>query len=186
MLAMVADHFIAARVSSETKARLKALADQRQVSESAVLKQLLELTLDSGVGSRIRPAESAPHVTRAARLYVRLHPDDQLLLAERAAGRRMAAATYVAVLVRAHLRHLSPLPKDELLALKQSIAELGVIGRNLNHIARAVQQGGAASGPRREDVMAMLKVCMALRDHFKATLLANLRSWEVGHESDRS
>lgn len=186
MLAMVADHFIAARVSSETKARLKALADRRKISESAVLKQLPELTPDGGMDSRLRPVESAPQVARAVRLYVLLHPDDQLLLAERAAGRRMAAATYVAVLVRAHLRHLSPLPEDELLALKQSIAELGVIGRNLNHIARAVQQGGTASGPRREDVMAVTKVCMALRDHFKVMLLANLRSWEIGHESDRS
>ena len=43
---MVASHFIAARVSSETKARLKALAEQRQLSESALLKRLLELTLD--------------------------------------------------------------------------------------------------------------------------------------------
>ncbi len=43
---MVASHFIAARVSSETKARLKTLAEQRQLSESALLKRLLELTLD--------------------------------------------------------------------------------------------------------------------------------------------
>jgi hypothetical protein len=29
----------------------------------------------------------------------------------------------------------------------------------------------------------MLRICTGLRDHFKATLLANLRSWEVGHDS---
>jgi hypothetical protein len=36
------------------------------------------------------------------------------------------------VLVRSHLRHLAPVPEDELLVLERSIAELGAIGRNLN------------------------------------------------------
>ena len=102
---------------------------------------------------------------------------------ERGAVRGMPAATYVSVLVRAHLRHLAPLPKDELMALKASIAQLGVIGRNLNQIAYAVRQGDSASGPRPDDVEAMLKICTGLRDHFKATLLKNLRSWQDGYDS---
>jgi hypothetical protein len=179
---MVASHFIAARVSSETKARLRALAEQRQVSESALLKRLLALTLDGAAELKLGSPGGVRRVARAARLYLRLQPDDQLLLAERAAARGMAAATYVSVLVRAHLRHLTPLPKDELLAFRRSIAELGAIGRNLNQIARTAQRGGSASGPRREDVVAMLRICTGLRDHFKATLLANLRSWQVGYD----
>lgn len=87
------------------------------------------------------------------------------------------------MLVRAHLRNLTPLPKDELLAFRRSVAELGAIGRNLDQIAHAIHQGAPASGPRREDVAAMLKICVALRDHFKATLLANLRSWQDGYDS---
>lgn len=183
---MAARHFIAARVSSETKARFKMLAEQRQLSESALLKRLLELTLDGAAEPRLGIAGEAGKAARVARLYLRLRPDDQLLLAERASARGMAAATYVSVLVRAHLRHLAPLPKDELMALKRSIAELGAIGRNLNRIAQALQSGGSGSGPRREGVMAMLRICAGLRDHFKATLLANLRSWQVGHDSSSS
>jgi hypothetical protein len=129
---MVASHFIAARVSSEMKARLKALAEQRQLSESAFLKRLLELTLDGAAEPKLDSLVGARRVARAARLYLRLRPEDQLLLAERASARGMAAATYVSVLVRAHLRCLTPLPKDELLAFRRSIAELGAIGRNLN------------------------------------------------------
>ncbi len=180
---MVASHFIAARVSSEMKARLKTLAEQRQLSESALLKRLLELTLDGAAEPKLGNPGGARRVTRVARLYLRLRPDDQLLLGERAAARGMAAATYVSVVVRAHLRQLTPLPKDELVAFRRSIAELGAIGCNLNQIARTVQRGGSAAGPRREDVAAMLRVCTALRDHFKATLLANLRSWQVGYDS---
>jgi hypothetical protein len=54
----------------------------------------------------------------------------------------MAAATYMSVLARAHLRNLPPLPQDELLALKHTVAELGAIGRNLNQIAHVAAAPG--------------------------------------------
>ena len=178
---MSADQFIAARVSSATKDRLRSLAAKRQLSESALLKDLLELTLGGPTPPVPDDAEPVARVVRGARLYVRLRPDDQLLLAERAAARRMAAATYVSVLVRAHLRHLAPLPHDELWALNRAVADLGAIGRNLNQMARATHQGAPATGPHRGDVMAMLKVCEALRDHVKALLMENALSWKVGY-----
>jgi hypothetical protein len=185
-VAMVDSHFVAARVSPEMKARLRALAEKRQTSESALLKRLLEMSLEGVTEVQLGNTGSAPRFARDARLYVRLWPDDQPLLAERAAARGMPAATYVSVLVRGHLRHMGPLPKDELQALKGAIAQLGAVGRNLNQIAHVVRQGGASTRPRREDVETMLRICTALRDHFKATLLANLRSWKDGYDSPRS
>ena len=181
MSAVGAVHFIAARVPADTKARLKMLAARRGLSESALLKDLLDLTLGGPAVPAPDVAEPVARVARGARLYVRLRPDDQLLLAERAAARRMAAATYVSVLVRAHLRHLAPLPHDELWALNRVVAELGAIGRNLNQIARATHQAAPATEPRRGDVLAMLKVCEALRDHAKALLKENAVSWKVGY-----
>lgn len=89
----------------------------------------------------------------------------------------MRSATYVSVLVRSHLRNLTPLPQEELTALKRSVAELGAIGRNLNQIARAANQGAKLTGPRREDLRAMLKIAEALRDHVKALIRANQSSW---------
>ena len=179
---MSADQFIATRVSSRTKDRLRTLAQRQQLSESALLKRLLETMLDAVDEPDVGDDAHAQQAQRAARLYVRLYPDDRGLLAERARGRGMAPATYIAVLVRAHLRQLTPIPRDELQALKRSVAELSAIGRNLNQITRAVHQGTAIAGPHREEVMTMLRICEALRDHFKATLTANERSWEVGHE----
>jgi hypothetical protein len=72
---------------------------------------------------------------------VRIRTGDQLLLRERAAARGMACATYVSVLVRSHLRAVAPLPKDELIALKRAVGELGAVGRNLNQITRAMNPG---------------------------------------------
>lgn len=93
----------------------------------------------------------------------------------------MRPATYASVLLRSHLRKLTPLPKDELLALKRSIGELAAIGRNINQIARAANEGGRLPGSVREEFRAMLKVCEALRDNIKALLKANINSWESGH-----
>jgi len=99
----------------------------------------------------------------------------------RAAARNTAPATYLSVLTRAHLRSLAPLPKEELRALKRSISELGSMGRNLNQIARAANQGDRVAGPGRHDLVAMLRICEALRDHVKGLITANLSSWERGH-----
>ena len=114
-------------------------------------------------------------------LYVRMREEDRLLLHERAAARGMASATYASVLVRAHLRSLAPIPKDELIALKQAVSELSSVGRNLNQIARAANQGDRMSGPGRENLNAMIRVSEALRDRVRNLLSANLRSWEEGH-----
>jgi len=181
-LAVNADQFIAARVSSETKARLRALAEQQHLTESGLLKHFVELMLQAGSPSDASPTARADEpAPRGTRLTIRLRPDDRMLLRERAAARGMAPATYVSVLTRAHLRSLAPIPKEELLALKRAIAGLGVVGRNLNQIARAANRAEPVNGPSRTDLTGMLRICEALRDHVRALLTANLRSWEQGY-----
>ncbi len=176
---MNADQIIAVRVSSETKARLRALAERQQLSESALLRRLIELVLlKAGLSPIITETPNDMRPLRTARLMIRLGADDQLLLRERATARGMAPATYVSVLTRAHLRSLAPLPKEELLVLKRTIGELGSIGRNLNQIAHAANQGQLVTSPGRDDLTAMLRVCLTLRDNLKRVLLANLKSWQ--------
>jgi hypothetical protein len=74
----------------------------RRLTESAVLKRLVI----SAVG--IAPANDArvlgvEPIGPRARVYVRLRPGDHALLRERAAGRGLASATYVSMLVRGRL-----------------------------------------------------------------------------------
>jgi hypothetical protein len=176
-----ADQFIVARVSSETKARLRVLAERQQISESALVRRLVELVLlKAGVSPIITETPIGARRHRTARLMIRLQSDDQILLRDRAAARGMAPATYVSVLARAHLRSLVPLPKEELLALKRAIGELGSIERNLNQIAHAANQGQLVTSPGRNDLEAILRVCGALRDSVKRVLVANLKSWAQG------
>ncbi|HEX2494877.1 MAG TPA: hypothetical protein VHK24_13985 [Steroidobacter sp.] len=112
-------------------------------------------------------------------MALRLRSEDVVLLRERAAARQMKSATYASIFIRAHLRALAPLPKEELLALKRVVAELGAIGRNLNQIANS--ENATTAGPGRDDLRAILTLCEALRNHVKALIKTNLASWEIGH-----
>ncbi len=169
-------------VSKETKARFAAVARQQGISDSGLLKRLVELMLRStDPASYDASTSTEPEPTRSTRLTVRLRPDDERLLRARAAARGMAPATYLSVLTRAHLRSLAPLPKEELLALKRSVSELGSVSRILNQIARAANQGDRVGGPGREELRAMVRICEALRDHVKGLIAANLKSWERGY-----
>jgi hypothetical protein len=182
-----ATQFLKARVPPDIKQRVQQAARQQLVTESIWLRRLVMRALDKSdesVSGAIAGTIRAEHGMRDARLYVRLRPEDCLLLHDRAAARGMAPATFVSVLVRAHLRNLAPLPKEELLALKRSVAELGAIGRNLNQIAKAGKQGSKPREPAREDLWAMLRVAEGLRDHVRALLKANETSWHQDHAAD--
>ena len=181
LASMAATQLIAVRVTPDTKAQVRALAERQQLTESALLKRLITLTIQSvsgGSGEALKPNRRSGV---GSRVCIRLRAEDQLLLQERAGARQMAAATYAAVLVRAHLRSLPPLPRHELLELKRSVAELGAIGRNINQIARLANQGGRVAAPGRDDLRSILRVCEGLRDHVKALIKANQRSWESGY-----
>ena len=76
---------------------------------------------------------------------------------------------------------MAPLPKDELIALKQAVSELGAVGRDLNQIARATNSGARVAGVGQDEFHAILKICEALRDHTKILIKANAASWASGH-----
>jgi Bacterial mobilisation protein (MobC) len=185
--------FLKARVSPEIKQRAKAVAEREFLSETAWLKRLVLREIQARDDGRSN--EGIPGTTGSVRaptkevgrpdgggrpILVRLGNEDRLLLHARAEARGMRSATYVSVLIRSHLRMLAPVPKDELLALKRSIAELATIGRNINQIAKAVNEGGRPPGSVREEFRAMLKICEALRDNTKSLLKANEISWQSG------
>jgi predicted DNA binding CopG/RHH family protein len=174
---MTADAFIHCRVTSEVKALVRRLAEREGINESTLVKQLLNVLRRTRALTDLPAPPALDNVNRGARLYVRLAPEDWRLLKERSSARGLPSATYVSLLVRSHLRAATPLPKAEYLALKQSVLELTAVGRNLNQIARAMNQGGRPALPGRVEVGAMLKVAEGLRDHFKGLLKANERSW---------
>jgi hypothetical protein len=178
---MAADAFVQCRVAVATKEALRAAAQRQQLTESALVKRMIEMMLQMAVAPGAVTVASDAYSARPTRLYVRLAPADWDLLRERAAARAMAPARYASILIRAHLRDLAPLPKHEYLALKQSVAELAALGRNFNQLARVGNQTGQVPAPAKSDLLAVLKVCEALHARTKALLSANVNSWRSGH-----
>jgi len=178
---MAASPCIQCRVDPQTKAALRTLAGRQGLTESALLKRLVELMLQTANAAQGMTVVAESRAARDSRLSIRLAPDDLRLLLERARARGIPAATYLSILARAHLRGLTPLPKAELLALERSVSELGRLGRNINQIARTANQGQHVSAPGRDDLRAILRACEALRDHVKGLLQANLKSWRQGY-----
>jgi hypothetical protein len=191
---MLSTHVIKTRVSPDTKVRVNEEAQRQLLTESVWLRRVVDAALRSvpvsedtlirrvGIGpsrERLRSGHPCEGAARA-RICIRIRHSDRLILRERAEARGMPAATYIAALVRAHLRALAPLPSEEVGALKRSIAELSAIGRNLNQLARVAHQTGRVAGPTRDDLRSMLKVCEAMREHIKELVRTNRATWEIG------
>jgi hypothetical protein len=178
---MSSDAFIQCRVTSELKGAISRLAHSENLSESALVRQLLETLVRSSISQPTIPLEVAEAPHRDSRISVRLSPEDRLLVIARAAARGIAPATYISVLTRAHLRQIVALPKDELVTLKRLIGELSALGRNVNQLARVASISGKVQGDPHEVFLATLRIAQGLRDWVKALLKANTESWRIGH-----
>ncbi len=177
---MTADALVAARIATETKQLFARLAHEQGLSESALLKRLIDGAIGASGGITRHASDEAKPFKGSGRLSIRLDTNDLLLLRERATGRGMPVSTLVSMIVRSHLRSLAPLPTAELAVLKRSVAEVGAIGRNINQIARAVNRGEDVGGLSRSDLYAILRALTGLRDHTKGLIKANLESWKSG------
>jgi hypothetical protein len=173
---MSGNQHLKAWVSRDTKERFASIARGQGVAESALLKRIIERLIGTNMVPSIALTPLEP-VPASGRLSVRLVVDDLLLLRERAQGRGMPSATYISLLVRSHLRNLSPIPDNELKALQHAVGQVSAIGRNLNQIARAVNAGERPDGPSKADLHAILRACTGLRDAFKGVIERNIQSW---------
>jgi hypothetical protein len=173
---MVSDALISARVTAETKERLAAIARRRGVSQSALLKRLVEVALITAATEDPPLDEEPKPLPASGRISVRLRPDDLLLLRERAKARSMASSTYVTFLLREHLRSLTPLPTVEFAALRKALMEVAAIGRNFNQMARALNAGKRSTGPDTTDLKKLIQVLTALWGRIRGLLDANSRS----------
>jgi hypothetical protein len=165
-------------VGSETKERFASAAARQGLSESALLRRLVQQMLASA-DPESQSLDPPPDL-RDARVTIRLVAEDRGLLHERAAARTVPAATYVSYLVRSHLRGVAPLPEPELCALRTAVGELSALHRTLRGVEQLLQRGGHSDAPGQRDTLRMLKICEAARDDFRASLKANLLSWTSG------
>jgi hypothetical protein len=179
---------LATWISLEDKARFLRLADRDGLTDSAMHKVLINDLVAATEGphaSKYPRLNGALGRPKGGRLTFRLHNADRLLLKKRADARGLREATYLAMLVRSHVRSLKPLPSRDLRALQLSIAELSAIGRNLNQIARTVNEGRSTDRTLRTATVTLIPACAKLRDHVTALIKSDLISWESVHDQTR-
>ena len=95
MRTMAVDALVRCRVSGETKTLLQIIAVREQITESALVRQLLETLVRTSATESPASGKSDATELRAERISIRLSPDDRLLLRDRATARGMPSATYV-------------------------------------------------------------------------------------------
>jgi len=175
---MAVSELLGARVPPETKRCVRIAAERQLIKTSVWLRRVIAAAL----GQESPVAETAP-IDRSAefhrqRLTVRLRPADIVLLKAQALARGMKTSTYGSVLIRSHLRSLSPLAKPELFTLRQAVSELGAIARRLR-----CMDGESALRP--SDLQMTQRACETLRREIKALIEANVASWGQGEASIR-
>lgn len=124
------------RPTDEQKSRLRQLAANAGVSENAYMLLLLDQadngpTLSTGVAAD-------PEATAMERITVRLPAFLKRAVAGRARAAGMSMGRWVSCLVQSNLMRVPVLTDAELAAVIASRRELAAVGRNINQIARAL------------------------------------------------
>jgi hypothetical protein len=77
---MPADAFIQCRVTPEMKTLVRALAEREQITESALVNELLQVVLRTAALQGFPKLDALDRPNRDSRLYIRLDPEDRQLL----------------------------------------------------------------------------------------------------------
>jgi hypothetical protein len=135
------DAIVRARVDSDIKRQLSDIAVQEGLSESDVIRHMIEEGLRARVGGeamdmdgRLPPSKDG-YERKKITLTLPVFIVD--LARERASGKGMALSRWIASLIQSHVFQPPVLTTTELKYLNESNRQMRAIGVNLNQIARA-------------------------------------------------
>jgi len=129
-----------ARVQPEVKAAFERCARSRHMTESELLRTLVMAEIGQR-SSLYEPAKLHLSSLNTERVTVRLAAFLRDAAKERARTGGMALGRWVAALVQANVTSLPVLTDAELAAVLATNRELAAIGRNINQIARNLNEG---------------------------------------------
>ena len=174
------------RTSPQVKSQFAALAAQKNLTESSLLALIVEQVL--GANLTIGVADPAPDMppndAGGDRLTVRLRPGDRALVEALAAARRMKTSTYLARLVRSHVRSAPVMPPAELEELRCLAGHLSAIGRELRLIEFS---GSARDSPHAVQLLLseVGQMVEGVRSAVADVVRSNLMGWEMGVDNTK-
>lgn len=171
------------RVAPETKEKIRHLAAEEGISESVVLRRLI----DRGLGDIKALSEpclpSSPEGYQRKKITLTLPTFIVDLATERARQKGMSLSRWIANLVQSHVFQPPVLTTQELKFLNESNRQVRAMGVNLNQIARTFNKMDIDIRKLKNlDVVEyVVRENMAMIE--KLIRAAN-RSWGVGRDSD--
>jgi hypothetical protein len=175
---------IKTRTDDETKKAFHALAKRRELTESKLLAELIAMAID--VKQELIAVQDSelvapkPDRIEPARINVRL-PAFLLDEAKRRAELAfMSTNRWVVALLQTHLTELPVMTDYEIAVLNSSARELAAIGRNLNQVAKALNESfHETDRVKLADLAELSKDIKLNRQAIRNLVRASLHAWGV-------
>lgn len=167
---------IAAQCSESTKSRFRALAERHGMSESALLRKIVEQVLAGNEKPLDMERFGGPRSGHTGQLRLRLRPKEVAAIRALAKPAGQSAQGWVVSQLRHRLEGAVPFAREELDVMRDAVREIGGVGRNLNTITRHLLRSGQFLADQLE-LGALSKAVERIRREMIATLTrANHRS----------
>jgi len=169
-------------VDEEPKQLFKKLSNERGLSESELLRSIVleairKTPFTESAQSELQPN---PERTESERITVRMPGFLMNAAKDRATAKGMVPSRWIAALAQSNLARKPVMADHELLALKANIRELTAIGRNINQMARALNESRSNTEKVKLDTLALLgetlKTNLSL---IRALVRASQQVWEA-------
>ncbi len=170
---------IIARIEPDTKTRFQALAKARRLTQSELLRAIvLSVTGQNTLAEQ--PIMPEPENADLDRLTVRLPRGLKKAVASKAKSTGMTSSRWVAALIQSNLTANPVMTGAEIEALQASTRELAAIGRNINQIARVLNDAFYETEKVRLDKLEELnKAITENRDAIRDLVRASNGVWGV-------
>lgn len=177
-------HQLRVRVSPATQQRIRDAARAKMITESVWLRQCIERSLADSTPETAAVPGVAELPVAARRFSIRIPPADGRLLKAVAQSRGLPTASYVSLLVRAHLHDHVPVPPNELRALREATEQLGRICRYLTQVDAFVRQQQTLPKTLESNMESALRLSIAIGHGLRGYMFANAKSWQIGGGPD--
>lgn len=171
-------------VEPGTKARFRGMAKARGLSESELLRAVI-LAVTGEDDDADQPIEPDAEKADTTRMTVRMPRFLMEAATARGKVKGMAPSRWVAALVQSNLTRQPVMTDDELAGLLAANRELAAVGRNINQIARALNEAFHETERVKIERLAQLRdAIVKQRAAMRALVRASQNSWVADDGAD--
>jgi len=168
-----------ARVGQDTRETFRQRANARGTTESELLRALVMAEIGKDLTEEKQP-ETNQEKIGVERITVRMPSFLMQAAKEKGKAKGMAPSRWITALVQSNLAKKPVMADQELLALKANIRELTAIGRNINQMARALNESRSNTEKVRLDMLALLDETLKTNLSLIRDLVrASQQAWEA-------